>query len=144
MASRMVSSAAQACCVCLVCMVCIGTTTYAISVPDTDSVSRCFQDYDGYRDLMMCVLYTGSHDLSIIGEIQVCAYVRTRRLECMYALSCVRLLTPSIRWLTSQLRLLTPRVLCVQIHDQRLHALKLRMHKLYKVKRATKAAMILT
>lgn len=33
-------------------------------------VCRCNR-YDGYRDLMVCVLYTGSHDLSIIGEIQV-------------------------------------------------------------------------
>ena len=55
-------------------------------------------DYDGYRDLMVCVLYTGSHGLSIIGE--------------------------------------------TQIHDQRLHALKVKMHKLYKVKRATMASAI--
>jgi len=47
---------------------------------------------------MVCVLYTGSHNLSIIGEIQ--------------------------------------------IHDRRLHNLKLQMHKLYKVKRATKATLI--
>ncbi len=44
------------------------------------------REYDGYRDLMLCVLYTGSHGLRIIGEIQ--------------------------------------------IHDRRLYALKMRMHKL--------------
>jgi len=55
-------------------------------------------EYDGYRDLMVSVMYTGSHNLNIIGEIQ--------------------------------------------IHDFRLHALKLQMHKLYKVKRATRATLI--
>ncbi len=55
--------------------------------------ARCSSEYDGYRDLMVCVLFTGSHDLRIIGELQ--------------------------------------------IHDRRLHNLKIRMHKLYKVKRAT-------
>ena len=55
--------------------------------------SKDSSEYDGYRDLMVCCLYTGSYNLRIIGEIQ--------------------------------------------IHDSRLHNLKVRMHKLYKVKRAT-------
>jgi len=55
-------------------------------------------EYDGYRDMMLCVLYTNSVGLSIVCEIQ--------------------------------------------LHDARLHQLKLQMHKLYKVKRATAAACI--
>mmetsp|Transcript_9689 Transcript_9689/g.19391 ORF Transcript_9689/g.19391 Transcript_9689/m.19391 type:complete len:88 (+) Transcript_9689:137-400(+) len=55
-------------------------------------------EYDGYRDVMMCVLYTGDEGLKVIGEIQ--------------------------------------------IHHQQLFQLKLRMHKLYKVKRAATAALV--
>lgn len=55
-------------------------------------------EYDGYRDMMLCVLYTGDMGLRIISE--------------------------------------------VQLHDVRLHELKLQMHKLYKVKRAASAVLI--
>jgi len=55
-------------------------------------------EYDGYRDLMLCVLYSGTSGLRIIGEIE--------------------------------------------LHDARMHRLKLKMHKLYKVKRATAAHLI--
>lgn len=55
--------------------------------------------YDGYRDLMLSVLYTGHKGLRIIGE--------------------------------------------VQFHDRRMYDLKVKMHKLYKVKRATSANQIL-
>lgn len=55
-------------------------------------------EYDGYRDLMISVLYTGDKGLRIIGEIQ--------------------------------------------LHDRRMYELKVKMHKLYKVKRATSADQI--
>lgn len=55
-------------------------------------------EYDGYRDLMICVIHTGKKGLRIIGEIQ--------------------------------------------FHDAKLHALKVKMHKLYKVKRAEGANLI--
>lgn len=55
-------------------------------------------DYDGYRDLMVNVLYTGYRGLRVIAEIQ--------------------------------------------LHDRKLHQLKDKMHKLYKVKRAENAASI--
>jgi len=69
-------------------------------------VVRCknkfaFEDvscYDGYRDLLLSVVYTGQKGLRVIGEIQ--------------------------------------------FHDKELHKLKLKMHKLYKVKRAETASSI--